>query len=58
MISGFGKQSISIGSSPSSDIRLGGPGVLASHARIERRANGTLVLINGTGSTRAARSRS
>lgn len=53
MISGFGKQSISIGSSPSSDIRLGGPGVLASHARIERKPNGTLVLINGTGSTRA-----
>jgi ABC-type multidrug transport system ATPase subunit/pSer/pThr/pTyr-binding forkhead associated (FHA) protein len=55
MISGFGKQSISIGSSPSSDIRLGGPGVQPVHARIERRPNGSLVLINGaSGSTRAA----
>ncbi|MEY2936669.1 MAG: hypothetical protein RL033_7418, partial [Pseudomonadota bacterium] len=53
MISGFGKQSISIGSSPSSDIRLGGPGVLPAHARIERKPNGTLVLINASGSTRA-----
>jgi ABC transport system ATP-binding/permease protein len=54
MISGFGKQSISIGSSPSSDIRLGGPGVQPTHARIERKPNGSLVLINGSGSTRAA----
>jgi ABC transport system ATP-binding/permease protein len=54
MISGFGKQSISIGSSPSSDIRLGGPGVQPVHARIERKPNGSLVLINGSGSTRAA----
>ena len=54
MISGFGKQSISIGSSPSSEIRLGGPGVQPAHARIERKANGALVLINGaSGSTRA-----
>ncbi len=53
MISGFGKQSISIGSSPSSDIRLGGPGVLPVHARIERRANGALMFINASGSTRA-----
>jgi ABC transport system ATP-binding/permease protein len=54
MISGFGKQSISIGSSPSSDIRLGGPGVLPVHARIERRPNGALVLINAAaGATRA-----
>jgi ABC transport system ATP-binding/permease protein len=46
MISGFGKQSISIGSSASCDIRLGGPGVHPVHARIERRAAGALVLIN------------
>src|SRR5262245_52240131 len=54
MIAGFGKQSISIGSSPNADIRLGGPGVQPAHARIERKPNGTLVLINGaTGTTRA-----
>ena len=54
MIPGFGKQSINIGSSPSSDIRLGGPGVQPNHARVERKHNGSLVLINGSGSTRAA----
>jgi ABC-type multidrug transport system ATPase subunit/pSer/pThr/pTyr-binding forkhead associated (FHA) protein len=55
MIPGFGKQSISIGSGPGCDIRLGGPGVLALHARIERRERGALVFINaGTGLTRAA----
>ena len=32
----FGKQSITIGSGPGSDIRVGGPGVHALHARIER----------------------
>jgi ABC-type multidrug transport system ATPase subunit/pSer/pThr/pTyr-binding forkhead associated (FHA) protein len=53
MIPGFGKQSISIGSSPSSDIRLGGPGVQPVHARIERKPNGSLVLINAGGGTRA-----
>src|SRR5215471_14926329 len=53
MIPGFGKQSISTGSSPSSDIRLGGPGVQPVHARIERKPNGSLVLINAGGSTRA-----
>jgi len=53
MIPGFAKQSISIGSSPSSDIRLGGPGVQPVHARIERKPNGSLVLINAGGSTRA-----
>jgi len=54
MISGFGKQSISIGSSPSSDIRLGGPGVQPVHARIERRPDGALVLINGASSSTRA----
>jgi ABC-type multidrug transport system ATPase subunit/pSer/pThr/pTyr-binding forkhead associated (FHA) protein len=54
MIPGFGKQSISIGSGPGCDIRLGGPGVLALHARIERRERGVLMLINSdSGLTRA-----
>src|SRR5688572_1310137 len=54
MIPGFGKQSISIGSGPSCDVRLGGPGVLPLHARIERRGAGALVLVNaGSGATRA-----
>ncbi len=52
MIPGFGKQSISIGSAAKNDIRLGGPGVNAEHARIERRG-GALVFINlGGGATR------
>jgi ABC-type multidrug transport system ATPase subunit/pSer/pThr/pTyr-binding forkhead associated (FHA) protein len=49
MTFGFGKQSINIGSAPDSDVRLGGPGVNARHARIERQGSG-LVLVNLAGS--------
>jgi ABC-type multidrug transport system ATPase subunit/pSer/pThr/pTyr-binding forkhead associated (FHA) protein len=52
MIPGFGKPSIVIGSAPHCDIRLGAPGVLPEHARIEHRGGGSLVFIdNGTGSS-------
>jgi ABC-type multidrug transport system ATPase subunit/pSer/pThr/pTyr-binding forkhead associated (FHA) protein len=47
----FGKQSISIGSAPHSDIRLGGPGVSAVHARIERKSGGALVFVNLEGNS-------
>ncbi len=53
MIPGFGKQTITIGSAPGSDIRIGGPGVKPSHAQIEKRAGGALVFVNGDGATRA-----
>ena len=54
MIPGFAKQSITIGSGPNNEIRLGGPGVSAVHARVERRAGGALVFVNsGGGSSRA-----
>jgi ABC-type multidrug transport system ATPase subunit/pSer/pThr/pTyr-binding forkhead associated (FHA) protein len=53
----FGKQSINIGSGPTCDIRLGGPGVNALHARIERKETGGLVLINLEGSTSRVESR-
>src|SRR5690606_4273196 len=46
----FGKQSITIGSGPDNDIRLGGPGVSARHARIERKSGGGLALVNLEGS--------
>jgi ABC-type multidrug transport system ATPase subunit/pSer/pThr/pTyr-binding forkhead associated (FHA) protein len=57
MTFGFGKQSISIGSAPSSDVRLGGPGVAAQHARIERKSSGALVFVNLEGSTSRAEAR-
>jgi len=53
MIPGFGKQSISIGSGAGSDIRIGGPGVKPTHARIEKRGGGSLVFVNGDAATRA-----
>jgi ABC-type multidrug transport system ATPase subunit/pSer/pThr/pTyr-binding forkhead associated (FHA) protein len=53
MIPGFAKQDIVIGNGPGCDIRLGGPGVLALHARIERRERGVLMLVNSGGVTRA-----
>jgi ABC transport system ATP-binding/permease protein len=46
MTFGFGKQSITIGSGPQNDVRLGGPGVSAVHARIERKSSGALVFVN------------
>ncbi len=52
MITGFGKQTIAIGSAPACDIRLGGPGVAAEHARIVHQGGGTLLFIDGgTGQT-------
>src|SRR5687768_5497504 len=54
MIPGFGKQTITIGSAPNSDIRLGGPGVAPEHARIEHRGAGNLVFVDtGSGQTLA-----
>jgi ABC-type multidrug transport system ATPase subunit/pSer/pThr/pTyr-binding forkhead associated (FHA) protein len=50
MTFGFGKQSINIGSGPDSDIRLGGPGVKALHARIDRKNSGALAFVNLEGS--------
>jgi ABC-type multidrug transport system ATPase subunit/pSer/pThr/pTyr-binding forkhead associated (FHA) protein len=50
MTFGFGKQSINIGSGPDSDIRLGGPGVKALHARIDRNSSGALTFTNLEGS--------
>ncbi len=47
MIPGFGNRSITIGSAPNCEIRLGGPGVAAAHARIERHDDGTLLFIDG-----------
>lgn len=46
MIPGIGKQSITIGSGPSCDIRLGGPGVALEHARITRQPDGTLAFVD------------
>ncbi len=47
MIEGLGKQTITIGSAPGSDVRLGGPGVAAEHARIVHQGGGRLVLVDG-----------
>src|SRR5687768_14417967 len=50
MIPGFSKPSITIGSDPSADIRLGGPGVAPQHATIVHQGGGTLMFIdNRTG---------
>lgn len=45
MVPGFSKQSIVIGSGANADIRLGGPGVAAEHARIERTPEGRLTFV-------------
>ncbi|HEU5076796.1 MAG TPA: FHA domain-containing protein, partial [Polyangiaceae bacterium] len=46
MIPGFSKPSITIGSDPSADIRLGGPGVAPSHATIVHQGGGVLMFID------------
>ncbi len=46
MIPGFGKQTITIGSGESCDIRVGGPGVAAEHARIVNQGGGQLVFVD------------
>jgi ABC transport system ATP-binding/permease protein len=43
MLPGFGKQSVSIGSSPDCDVRLAGPSVRPVHARVSQNGNGQLV---------------
>lgn len=43
MIPGFSKQTITIGSAPSADIRLAGPAVAPEHARIVHEGGGKLV---------------
>jgi ABC transport system ATP-binding/permease protein len=54
MDSTFGKTRISIGSDPSCDLRLSGPGVAAVHAYITHRGGGDLVFADaGTGASRA-----
>lgn len=47
MVPGFGKQTITIGSAPHCDIRLGGPGVAPEHARIVHQGGGQLVFVDG-----------
>ncbi|MCA9595487.1 MAG: FHA domain-containing protein [Myxococcales bacterium] len=46
MIPGLGKQTITIGTAESCDIRLGGPGVAPEHARIVHQGGGQLVFID------------
>src|SRR4051794_2546201 len=54
MIPGFGKQTIVLGSAPSCDIVLNGPGVAPEHARIVPRGGGKLLLLAaGAGATSA-----
>lgn len=52
MTPGFGKRSISLGSSSECDLRVGGPGVLPVHAQVRRGADGHLVWQNGAGATK------
>ncbi len=47
MIDGIGKQTITIGSDASCDVRLGGPGVAPEHARIVHQGGGKLVFVDG-----------
>jgi ABC-type multidrug transport system ATPase subunit/pSer/pThr/pTyr-binding forkhead associated (FHA) protein len=47
MIPGLGKQTITIGSAPECDIRLGGPGVAPHHARLVHQGGGSLVFVDG-----------
>jgi ABC-type multidrug transport system ATPase subunit/pSer/pThr/pTyr-binding forkhead associated (FHA) protein len=53
MIPGFGKQALTIGSDPRSDIVVTGPGVAPEHARIVRDAQ-KLVFVNGTAAPSSA----
>jgi ABC-type multidrug transport system ATPase subunit/pSer/pThr/pTyr-binding forkhead associated (FHA) protein len=46
MIPGFGKQVLTIGSSPASDIVLQGPGVLPEHARLFHQGGGSLLFVS------------
>jgi ABC-type multidrug transport system ATPase subunit/pSer/pThr/pTyr-binding forkhead associated (FHA) protein len=52
MIPGFGKQTITLGSAPTCDVVLQGPGVAPEHARIVHQGGGTLLLLDaGAGPT-------
>jgi ABC-type multidrug transport system ATPase subunit/pSer/pThr/pTyr-binding forkhead associated (FHA) protein len=54
MSAGFGKQSVSIGSGQSCDVRLGGPGVAAVHANVVHKGGGQLVFVDaGAGKSKA-----
>ncbi|MBN2195824.1 MAG: FHA domain-containing protein [Polyangiaceae bacterium] len=46
MIPGLGKAILTIGSAPTCDIRLGGPGVAPEHARLARQPDGSLMFID------------
>ena len=47
MIPGFGKEQISIGSAPSNDVVLQGPGVAPNHARIVKQGGGLMFVDHG-----------
>ena len=52
MIPGFGKQTITLGSAPSCDVVLQGPGVAPEHARLVHQGGGALLLLDtGAGQT-------
>jgi len=53
VIPGFGKQNLTVGSSPSCDVVLAGEGVLAEHARIVHQGGGKLLFVNGPGTSSA-----
>ncbi|MET0411165.1 MAG: FHA domain-containing protein, partial [Polyangiaceae bacterium] len=54
MSAGFGKQSVSIGSGQSCDVRVGGPGVAALHANVVHKGGGQLVFVDaGAGKSKA-----
>lgn len=46
MITGFGKQTITIGSAPHCEIHVGGPGVAPEHARVVHQGGGQLVFVD------------
>jgi ABC-type multidrug transport system ATPase subunit/pSer/pThr/pTyr-binding forkhead associated (FHA) protein len=54
VIPGFGKQNLTIGSSPSCDVVLAGEGVMPEHARIVHQGGGKLLYVNGPGASSAA----
>jgi ABC transport system ATP-binding/permease protein len=54
VIPGFGKQNLTVGSSPSCDVVLAGEGVMPEHARIVHQGGGKLLFVNGPGSSSAA----
>ncbi len=53
MIPGFGKQNLTIGSSPSCDVVLAGEGVMPEHARLIHQGGGKLLFVCGHGAATA-----